>query len=356
MPRPWRPPMALASIDERRPGRRTRAPLIATGQPSSKRTVTSSASIVDVGSPVGDAHDRLDDLHPGRQLLERLGLVGGAPDVGVGRVRLLLRVAVRQAAGDEELAHLGPPAELVDELLVEPRLVDPQRRVDEQAVAVEALDVVALVGAAVAPDVDAVVVHRPHEQRAGDGPPERRGVEVRPAGGRDVERAALQRHQALADELGAAVDEAGRLGAVLPWPGRARRRGRARRTGRGRRCRRRGSAPCSRIQATAADVSSPPEKAMPTRSPTGSDVRTLRHGGEATEPRRRRSLPSAATAVGDRAVHAAEAGDRRPTRRGDGDARARRGRAGGRGRGRRCRWRRRRRRRRGRTTAGAGRC
>ena len=115
----------------------------------------------------------------GRQLLERLGLVRGAPDVGVGRVRLLGRVAVRQAALDEELAHLRAAAELVDELRVEPRLVDAQVRVDQQAVAVEALDVVALVGRAVAPDVDAVVAHRPHEQRAGDRAPERRGVEVR---------------------------------------------------------------------------------------------------------------------------------------------------------------------------------
>ena len=31
----------------------------------------------------------------------------------------------------------------------------------------------------------------------------------------------------------------------------------------------------ARIHATAADVSSPPEKAMPTRSPTGREVRTL---------------------------------------------------------------------------------
>src|SRR6476659_1236107 len=36
-----------------------------------------------------------------------------------------------------------------------------------------------------------------------------------------------------------------------------------------------GTAPFSRIQATATEVSRPPEKAMPTRSPTGSDVRTL---------------------------------------------------------------------------------
>src|SRR6476620_7680689 len=36
-----------------------------------------------------------------------------------------------------------------------------------------------------------------------------------------------------------------------------------------------GTAPFSRIQATATEVSRPPEKAMPTRSPTGSEVRTL---------------------------------------------------------------------------------
>lgn len=36
-----------------------------------------------------------------------------------------------------------------------------------------------------------------------------------------------------------------------------------------------GTAPFSRIQATATEVSRPPEKAMPTRSPAGRDVRTL---------------------------------------------------------------------------------
>src|SRR6478735_9275021 len=36
-----------------------------------------------------------------------------------------------------------------------------------------------------------------------------------------------------------------------------------------------GIAPFSRIQATATDVSKPPENAMPTRLPTGRDVRTL---------------------------------------------------------------------------------
>src|SRR5690349_19420727 len=36
-----------------------------------------------------------------------------------------------------------------------------------------------------------------------------------------------------------------------------------------------GTAPLSRIQATATEVSSPPENAMPTRSPVGREVRTL---------------------------------------------------------------------------------
>ncbi len=44
-----------------------------------------------------------------------------------------------------------------------------------------------------------------------------------------------------------------------------------------------GMAPLSRIQATATDVSSPPEKAMPTRSPTGRELRTLDMGSRVSE-------------------------------------------------------------------------
>ena len=173
---------------------------------------------------------------PASKLLEALRLVGGAPDVGVGRVRLLGRVAVREAAGDEPLAHLGAAAELLHERGVEPRLVDAQARVGDEAVAVEPLDVVALVGGAVAPDVDAVLLHRAHQHDAGDRAAERRGVEVGLAAGADVERAALQRDQALFDEGALRVDEAGDLGAVLVGAARDGRRCRARRTGRCRRC------------------------------------------------------------------------------------------------------------------------
>ena len=87
--------------------------------------------------------------------------------------------------------------------------------IGEQPVAIEALDVVALEGAAVAPDVDVVFLHRDDEHRAGDGAAERRGVEVGHAGGGDVERAALQRGEPLGDELRAAIDQPRLLGAVL---------------------------------------------------------------------------------------------------------------------------------------------
>ena len=116
--------------------------------------------------PELDAHDRLDGLEGHVEVLERLGLVGGTPDVGVGGVRLLGRVAVGQPVGGEPLAHLVAPAQLLDEVGVEPRLVDAQLGVGQQAVAVEALDVVALEGRAVAPDVHVVGLHRPHQQRA----------------------------------------------------------------------------------------------------------------------------------------------------------------------------------------------
>ncbi|CAB5011919.1 unannotated protein [freshwater metagenome] len=138
-----------------------------------------------------------------------------APNVGVGAVGLLLAGAVRQVARGEELAHLGAATQLGDEIVIEPRLVDAQLRVHQQAVAIEALDVVALVRAAVAPDVDAVLVHRGDEQRAGDCTAQRGGVEVGLPGSGDVERAALQRHETLVHQFGTAVDEAGSLRAVF---------------------------------------------------------------------------------------------------------------------------------------------
>ena len=99
--------------------------------------------------------------------------------------------------------------------LVEPGLVDAQAGVDHQPVAVEALDVIALVGGAVAPDVDAVLFHGAHQQGAGDGAPDGGGVEVGDAGGGDVEGSALEDGDTLGDQLAAAIDEPGLFGAAL---------------------------------------------------------------------------------------------------------------------------------------------
>ncbi len=148
-------------------------------------------------------------------MFEVLGFVGGAEEVGVGGVGLFGRHLVVEAGADEELGHLLAAAEFVDEGLVEPGLVDLEVGVDEEAVAVEALDVVALEGGAVAPDVDVVFLHGGDEHGAGDGAADGRGVEVRDAGGGDVEGAGLEGGDAFADEREAGVDEAGLFGAVL---------------------------------------------------------------------------------------------------------------------------------------------
>ena len=238
MPSPCRPPTVLASWT-RSTAEAKALPLMLTGRPCSKPMVTSSGGDLDRRVPEPDAHDRLDDLQAGVQVLQRLRLVGGAPDVRVGGVRLLGAGPVGQVALGQPLRHLRAAAELADEVGVQPRLVDAQRRVRQQAVAVEPLDVVALEGRAVAPDLDVVLEHRAHQQRAGHRAAQRRGVEVGAAAGADVEGAAGQGREALLDQGGPAVDQPRELRAVGLGAARARRGGRARRTGRGRRCRRR---------------------------------------------------------------------------------------------------------------------
>ena len=152
---------------------------------------------------------------PDVEVLEILGLMGGAEDIAVGRIGLFGAHLVGESVGGHERRHFRAAAQLVDELLVEPGLVDPQVRIGQQSVAVEPLDVVALVGGAVAPDVDAILLHCRYQHRAGHGAAERGGVEVRNAAGRDVEGAGLDGGNAFVDQLRAAIHEAGFLGAEL---------------------------------------------------------------------------------------------------------------------------------------------
>ena len=99
--------------------------------------------------------------------------------------------------------------------MVEPGFVDFQVRIGQQAVAVETLDVVALEGTSIAPDVDLILLHGGNQHGARYRAPQRRGVEVGHSGSGDVERAALQRGDALCRQLAAAVDQARAFGAIL---------------------------------------------------------------------------------------------------------------------------------------------
>ncbi|MPN54453.1 hypothetical protein SDC9_202123 [bioreactor metagenome] len=86
----------------------------------------------------------------------------GTQHVGVGGVGLLGRHLVAETFLGHEGRHFGTAAQLVDEVAVQPGLVDLQCGIGEQTVAVEALDVVALEGRTVAPDVDVVFLHGRH--------------------------------------------------------------------------------------------------------------------------------------------------------------------------------------------------
>ena len=163
MPSPWRPPIAFAR-GTARPGGELLAVRARPARRARSATVTFSGSISTRRVPVRDAHDRLDDLHARLEALEVLRLVRRAEQFASVQYAFSTDVPCGEAALLEVLAHLLAAAERRDERLVEPRLVDAQRRVREQAVAVEALDVVALVGRAVAEDVDAVLAHRAHER------------------------------------------------------------------------------------------------------------------------------------------------------------------------------------------------
>jgi hypothetical protein len=110
MPRPWRPPMRLASRNSSTRDA-NRLPLIEVGQPCSKPIVTSSAAIATSGrhgaTPMIGSTMRMPRVEP----LEVLGLVGRAQHVGVGRVRLLDAHLVRLADPVQVLGHLGAAAE-----------------------------------------------------------------------------------------------------------------------------------------------------------------------------------------------------------------------------------------------------
>src|SRR3984893_19513193 len=122
--------------------------------------------------------------------------------------------------GRQKRRHFRAAAELVDEMLVEPRVIDSEARDCKQAVTVEALDIVAFEGGTIAPDVDAVLLHCRDQHRAGHGATKGRGVEVRDAAGADVEGAGLDGGTTFRHQLRGAIHEAGFFGTAPPAPSR----------------------------------------------------------------------------------------------------------------------------------------
>ena len=139
----------------------------------------------------------------------------GTEHIGISGIGFFHRHFVVKPVGDQVFGHFFAPAQFVDELLVQPRFVDFERGVGQQAIAVEAFDIVAFIGAAVAPDVYVVLFHGGDQRGARYGAPERGGVEIRHAAGGNMERAALDGSDALAGKLSAAVNQAGVFRAVF---------------------------------------------------------------------------------------------------------------------------------------------
>ena len=165
--------------------------------------------------PKRHAHDGFDDFDAAVEKLQIFGFVGGAEHIGIGGIGFLHRHFILEAVRNQEFAHFVAAAEFVDKLLVEPGFVDFQCGIGEQAVAVEAFDVVAFVGAAVAPNVHVVFFHSGNEHGAGYGAAERGGVEVGHAAGGNMERAALDGGNAFMRQLRAAINQTGVLCAVF---------------------------------------------------------------------------------------------------------------------------------------------
>ena len=120
-------------------------------------------------APVSNTHDGLNNFHAVAQLFKKFRFVCCAPNVCVGGVRLFSRCFVRKLARCKELAHLRTATHFINEGGVKPWLVNAKRWIHHEAIAIETFDVVALVGAAIAPDINAVFLHGAHEQCSGNG-------------------------------------------------------------------------------------------------------------------------------------------------------------------------------------------
>ena len=132
--------------------------------------------------------------------------MGRAEHIRIGAVSLFGAHLVRLADALQIRAHLRATTEGSNESAVQPRLVDFELRIHQQAVAIKALDVVALVGTAIAKHVHAVIPHCGNDEHRGDGAPQWRRVEVGLAAGAQMKCTALDGDQTFAHEGVTAID------------------------------------------------------------------------------------------------------------------------------------------------------
>ncbi|CZV41535.1 Uncharacterised protein [Enterobacter hormaechei] len=97
--------------------------------------------------------------------------------------------------------------QLVDEVGIQPRFVDLQLGVGQQAITIETFNIVAFIGATVPPDVHAIFFHGGNQHSAGDGTTQRGGIEIGQAAGRIMESTALDRGNPFGNQLLTAVDQ-----------------------------------------------------------------------------------------------------------------------------------------------------
>ena len=138
-----------------------------------------------------------------------------AQHIGVGGVGFFNGHFVVKAAGNHEFGHFLTAAQLIDKVAIQPRFVNFQLGIGQQTIAVETLDIVAFVSAAVAPDVYAIFFHRCNQHGAGHRAAQRGGVKVGQTASSIVESTALNRGDTFCDQLFTAVDQTSAFCTVL---------------------------------------------------------------------------------------------------------------------------------------------
>ncbi len=161
------------------------------------------------------AHDRVNDLHAGVQEFQVFRFVRCAQHIGVGGIRFFDGHLIVKTAGNHEFRHLMTTTQFVDEVGIQPRFVNLQLGVGQQAITIETFDIVAFIGTAVTPDIHAIFFHGGNQHGARHGAAQRSGIEIGQAASGVMKSTALNRSDTFGYQLFAAVNQSCVLCAIL---------------------------------------------------------------------------------------------------------------------------------------------